>query len=381
MNEIDISGNLFNVLGVQSREDCVSNALCYAFNKSPSFMRSFLKHICDKKDPERYELCKAHTRVSTGTPGIPDLVLTLEKPSSVEIVVIENKLNAEEGDNQTSRYSSKEAIESLWNNPKLELKKQKGETSFVFLTLFPDQLPKDSQYLKKQHSDLQKVAAEIPKWDDRLAQQLINDWLALTRKFYEKEQVSLSDNFFYNLKDDSGLDGGYMFFRSAMNNLDLPDGFEKPGLYRASEQGRHYYGAQFWKKDWQPGSMETGSHKLEPHHFQIHFEFQYSVLYDTLSYFLHYETNPYLTKKWVDKNVEKIQYETWRNRRKQFQNELMTKLPDWSFSPNRYNQLAKFDTRNFGKSYAEVKSSLEGLILRATPAIDSVLQGIESVGK
>lgn len=97
-----IEDNIFRVLGIQSREDCVSNALAYAFNTSLAYRRSFLRYICEK-DPDQYNLrsCHAFTRISTGAPGIPDLVLALENSVCSEIVVIENKLKAEEGDDQT----------------------------------------------------------------------------------------------------------------------------------------------------------------------------------------------------------------------------------------------------------------------------------------
>src|SRR5687768_10845633 len=133
-----VEDNIFRVLGIQSREDCVSNALAYAFNTSLAFRRAFLRCICEK-DPDQYNSCQAFTRISTGAPGIPDLVLAIENSVCAEIVVIENKLKAEEGDDQTQRYASKEAVAAL--SRRLLPGRPIGEPSFVFLTLFPDQQP------------------------------------------------------------------------------------------------------------------------------------------------------------------------------------------------------------------------------------------------
>ena len=130
--------NIYCVLGIQSHEDCISNALAYAFNVSSAFRQGFLRQICGKV-PDRYDSFQAFTRVSAGEPGIPDIVLALGKASGAEIVVIENKLKAEEGSDQTERYCSKEAVEGLCN--RLLPGKPIGEASFVFLTLFPDQEP------------------------------------------------------------------------------------------------------------------------------------------------------------------------------------------------------------------------------------------------
>jgi hypothetical protein len=181
-------------------------------------------------------------------------VLALENPACAEIVVIENKLKAEEGADQTQRYASKDAVAAL--SRRLLPGRPIGEPSFVFLTLFPDQQPTAGNlYLVKRHSDLQSVAAAIPSWENRVAEQLIRDWLALTAEFYTKAQVSLSDKFSDKLSDDSGLDSGYLYFRCALEQLSLPEGLDLEWFFRSSQQGRRYYGAIISKEAWHPGKM------------------------------------------------------------------------------------------------------------------------------
>jgi hypothetical protein len=376
--EGDMSDNIFLVLGIQSREDCISNALAYAFNASSGFRRYFMEKICEKS-LDRYDSAQAYTRVSTGTPGIPDLVLALENASCAEIVVIENKLKAEEGNDQTQRYMSTEAVTAIAN--RLLPGKPIRDPSFVFLTLFPDQEPAaGNHYILKRHSDLRNVAASITNWESALAEQLIKSWLSLTDKFYGRERVAPDDRFFEKLADDSGLDGGYLYFRSALTQVMLPKGLALEEFFRSSAQGRRYYGAIISKQVWHPHEMTefSGSWLLDPlQDYNIHFEPQYNVLSGLFNCFLHYEVNPYETEAWVRANVPKDQYDAYLARRTAFSEKLQTKgLLRWSFGGGS-NQLAK-TTFDFSKSsYAHVKSTLEEALIVASQDIDSVLQKME----
>lgn len=367
--------NIFLVLGIQSREDCISNALAYAFNASPGFRQNFLKEICEK-NLDRYALAQAYTRVSAGAPGIPDIVIALSGASSADIVVIENKLKAEEGDDQTERYASQEAVSALAN--RLVPEKLPGEPSFVFLTLFPDQEPAaGNRYLVRRHSDLKNVAANISEWGSTLAKTLMTDWLSLIDRFYAREKVSLDDKFLERLTDDSGLDGGYLYFRSALKQLNLPSSLDLEDFYRASQQGRRYYGVTISKESWHPGEMteSSGFWLLNPAtDYNIHFEPQYNVVSKLFSLYLHYEINPYETESWAQANVSQDQYDAYVSRRTNFLKNLEAKgLPGWSFGGGS-NQVAKatFDFRE--SSYAEAKATLEQVLSEGTNGIDSVLQ-------
>lgn len=369
-----MTDNLFTVLGIQTREDCVSNVLAYAINASQSFRAQFLRQICGK-DSSRYTATKAYTRISAGVSGIPDIVITLESSSKADIVVIENKLKAEEGNDQTIRYSSNEAVDALMS--RLLPEKVLGEPSFVFLTLFPDQHPAAQKYTVHWHSELKAVVAGISEWGSELAKQLISDWLALVESFYEKVKVAPSDNFYDKLTDDNRLDGAFLYFRSALGQLVLPIALELEGFFRSSQQGRHYYGAIISKDSWHPSEMEevSGAWSLDPlTNFNIHLEPQYNVLSGVFNCFLHYEINPYEPERWVKSNIPADQYNAYTERRTKFVSGLQAQaLPGWSFGGGS-NQIAKvaFD---FSKStYAEVRTTLEREIERMSQAIDSVLK-------
>jgi hypothetical protein len=368
-----MKNNLFAVLGIQNREDCISNALAYAINNSKAFRQEFLKQIC-AKEISRYTSVNAYTRISAGTSGIPDIVITLERHSNADIVIIENKLKAEEGIDQTVRYRSKEAVEALMN--RLLPQKTLGEPSFVFLSLFPDQDPNTQSYAVHRHSELQDIVSKISQWDDELAKQLMTDWLALVNAFYDREKVSLSDVFHDRLTDNSGLDSGFLYFRRMLAQLSLPNLLNLEGFFRSSQQGRRYYGAFISKDAWHPSVMTeiAGARHLDPlTSFNIHLEPRYNALSGVFNCFLHYEVNPYEPEKWVKANIPAHQYDEYLDRRNKFASELQNQaLTGWSFG-GRSNQIAKTSFDFSQRTYAEVKTVLEHEIGKMALAIDKTL--------
>lgn len=368
-----MKNNLFSILGIQNREDCVSNALAYSLNNSALFRQHFLNQIC-AKDDSMHASVNAYTRVSAGASGIPDIVITLESQTHADIVVIENKLKAEEGKDQTVRYSSREAIDAVMD--RLLPKKSLGEPSFVFLTLFPDQEPGAQQYTVHRHSELQNVVSKISQWDNQIAEQLITDWLSLVKSFYARETVSPSDIFYDMLADDSGLDGGFLYFRQALGKLSLPSLLEVEYFFRSSQQGRRYYGAIISKSSWHPSEMVevSGTWSLDPPtDFNIHLEPQYDVLSGIFNCFLYYEVNPYEPEQWIKANMPADQYEEYLDRRSKFASQLQNQsLPGWSFGGGS-NQIAKICLDFSNSTYEEVKTALELEIGTMAQAIDTVL--------
>jgi len=367
-----LESNIFTVLGIQTREDCVTNAIAYAFNSSAEFRYRFLDVMCGK-DPGNYQNCVAYTRLSAGIAGIPDLVITLESSEIDEIVVIENKLKAEEGEDQTKRYASSEAISALAERL---LAGKPCKSSFVFLTLFPDQEPSaGKRYIVKSHSEFKKIADGIANWDNALAEKLIKDWSAITCNFYERQKVAMDDKFFDKMTDEGGLDAGYLYFRQALSRVELPAGLEVEEFFRSSQQGRHYYGVAFSKESWHPGEMSKSSEKwsLDPNkHYNIHFEPQYD-LWGKFKCYLHYEVNPYFPEKWIQNNIQKEQYDRYLARRTAFSGKLREKgLVNWSFGGG-VNQIAKMEFNAKNSLYSEVKAELESNLAKMAKAVDAVL--------
>jgi len=369
--------NVFRILGIQSREDCVTNALEHAINQSEEFRRGFLKHICER-EPDAYKDYEAHTRVSTGEPGVPDLVLVCKAKDKAELIVVENKLKADEGTDQTERYGSEECINALRQRFCGTYPRGRIDTSFVFLTLFPDQEPSSKKFLIKRHSDL--LAIEHRRPAHSVAEQLVFDWMNLLERFYSKSKIDLKDRIGEKLKDDEGLDGGYLYFRTFLSELRLPRGMEIQFFYRGSAPGRHYYGAVFSKDNWHPGEMTPSGSRwmLEPNEvFNIHFEPQFNALNGIFSIFLHYEVNPYAREAWVKKNVPANQYEAYLQRRRKFVDLLKNKrLKDWNFARGGSNQIARAKLDINERLVKDAKYEIEELFAETSAAIDEVLSEI-----
>ncbi|RMG27126.1 MAG: hypothetical protein D6732_20500 [Methanobacteriota archaeon] len=368
------SDNIFRALGIQTKEDCISNAIAYTFNSSQDFKKYFLDRICNK-DISQYRECTAYTRVSTGSTGIPDITLVCRGDDSADIIIIENKLKAIEGENQAQKYSMKESIDALHQIFCPELNRNSVKASFVFLSLFPDINPSSDRFLVKRHAELCEFKNEIT--NNYLSDRLISDWIELVEAFYEKATLSDDDILSHKLQDDEGLDGGYLYFRTFLSNIKLSNGLTLEDFFRASRQGRHFYGAIFSKDSWHPAEMAVKDKgwSLDPDRvFNIHFEPQYNVLSGVFSIYLHYETNPYEPAKWVEENIPAEQYRAYIGRRNRFIEMLMKYLhKPWSFY-NGTNMVAKAELDFSGYTMKDAINTIEKLFHEATIAIDRVLE-------
>jgi hypothetical protein len=90
-----------------------------------------------------------------------------KKGSFTELFVIENKLKADEGENQTSRYASPDALEKLKGTLSLSAV---VTPRFIVLNLFPDQKPEDALFTQvtyqKPHNQLRQfVPGDCPTAD------------------------------------------------------------------------------------------------------------------------------------------------------------------------------------------------------------------------
>jgi hypothetical protein len=370
-----MSENVFRVLGIQSREDCISNAIAYAFNVSQKFRNSFLMDVCGK-NPNDYDAFLAYTRVSVAGHGIPDIVIRCANRVMDDLIVIENKLRAEEED-QTERYASKSLCESLRN--RICPNRTNVSWTFIFLTLFPDQEPQSPKFSHKTHKCLIRAVSDFAN-PGSLAERLVRDWGALVSNFYKMEMVEADDRVLDKLRDDDGLDGGYLYFRNALLKLDLGS-LSIDGFFRSSQQGRRYYGAIISKNEWRPAEMESvnETRNLDPaQNFHIHFEPQYDVLNQVLKLYLHYETYPYYPESWVRKHILISQYSEFVARRTSFFECLKAKAPErWKFKIS-YNQIAKADLNFADQTFSGLKDAIEARLKAMSVAIDDVLCQISS---
>ncbi len=122
--------NIFDAFNILYREDVISDFLKSCFENSDEFLRKFLcqAHI---SLPDKIEY-QVNNRIGLGKSiGTPDIIIVSQSSVQNDIVIIENKLGASEGLNQTNRYVSAEAREKLLHY--FDLKE--AQFHFIYLTL------------------------------------------------------------------------------------------------------------------------------------------------------------------------------------------------------------------------------------------------------
>lgn len=370
--------NLLTILGVQTKENVISNLLAYCFDNCESFRTAFLDSVCKIETSDPSLAWKAHTQVSTGKTGIPDLVLLGRKPGVSELVVVENKLKAEEGKDQTERYSSPKAIGRL--KSKFRLNGDEVRAHFVFLTLFPDQKPSaKDRYVSSTYQDLAGAAKSL-SCTDSLVNQLLSDWMSLLTPFYDRTRISERDIVNERLADPSGLDGGYLYFKEMINHLALPAALRAEKFFRDSKQGRRYYGAIISKLAWHPAPMKEtdGEYHLDARrNFNVHFEPQYDVLNGNFSLFIHYEVFRYLTEEKAKARIRQRDYDAYLQRRDRFVRQLESREMPGLKMGGGSNQIAKASLDFTDLTYREIRDRVEPLMSEVAAHIDDVLDNMK----
>jgi hypothetical protein len=367
----DTKDNILKILGVEAREDVISNLIAYALTASKSFRSIFLRSVCGQ-DAKAYRSLAAFTRISVGEPGIPDLIIVALKDGSVDLIVIENKLKAEEGEDQTKSYASDACSERLRTILNLQ-----GTVNlrFVFLTLFPDQVAEDEHFASANYAQLHEALKTYEPGESSTADGLVADLDSLLGEFYKCAQLSPSDLVLERLKEQRSLDGSYLYFRSFLRKIPLPGSLVLERFFKASALGRryYYYDAQISKDSWHPEECPELSQFNPRKHFNIHFEPQYAVLSGTFSLYLHYEINPYETKRVAQQQIAPSAYSEHEELRAVFADHLRSaKMPGLRVG-GRSNQVARVDLDFQGKNVQESVELTKRVFDLAVPVIDKTI--------
>ena len=133
-------------------------------------------------DIDSFEV-EAYTKNSTSR-GVPDIIVIAENADEIVISVIEEKLKANEGHNQTFIYTEEVAKTELiqgYNNDK------KVKFQCIYLTLLEDELKEDDRYINKTFKDLiNDVWVEI---EDEGLNRLYKDFGANMIRYYSLKEL------------------------------------------------------------------------------------------------------------------------------------------------------------------------------------------------
>ncbi len=306
--------NILSVLGIAHKEDVVTNLLAFSIQKSVIFRRLFLTQVCGASPDTATSICDVKTRANSGA-GIPDMVISLKRgDSAADLIILENKLKADEGFEQTKRYEDESCVGNLKSR---FLPSQKEiNTRFIYLTLFDVGPSEGSRFVHKRYSDLLPILGKLPYGENETVDMLLGDLRDLLTEFYSYEDVAPTDRLLDKLGSDSVLDGPYLYFVNLFSSFDPPEGLSFDWPFRSSEQGRHYYGAVFSKDEWHLSELSEKQHgkcPMDPlRDIHVHFEPQYNILGKSFSIYLHYEINPYQTEHWAQHHLVGTDYQAYR---------------------------------------------------------------------
>lgn len=362
-----MSENIFKILKVADKEDVISNLLVQALNKVATFRSSFLELIIDDWE-NQYHSFQAYTRTLISETGVPDILINIEQEKGVHsLIIIENKLKAKEGEDQTKKYSSQKMVNKLKGKFSIE----NVNKYFIFLTLFPEQTPSSDKFKKITYEDLLKVRYN----NDSIITRLLRDFSKILEEFYNCREINPNDNIFKKLYSVPEIDGGYLYFKTFINNLALDKSLNIEEFFRGSKTGRKYYGARISKSAWHPSKMNIDKPEdfVPKENFNIHFEPQYDVLNKKLILYLHYEVNPYQTKNWVEEHIPKTKYDKYLKKRNKVKDKLKNKdLEDLKIS-GYTNQIAKATIDFQDKNAEELIKSISEFINKVASEINDIL--------
>ncbi|RIW28202.1 hypothetical protein D3H55_22110 [Bacillus salacetis] len=363
--------NTITLLNSFYREDVISDMICHLINEEQDFAQWFAKEICgaDNMNAE----FEAETRVGLGRGiGTPDLVISRKVDGNMDtILVIENKLGALEGKEQTNRYASDEGRAKLLS----ALEAGKGTPiQFLFLTLDPFTPAKNSTFAKMDFQKFIDVNWEELIRDDS-ARKVIADYSALLKEFYEPiTSAKPTDEISTKYQKINSLQKKLIWIKLLQSfQRSLPDQLSMT-FSEAGGFGRNAAVFLFSKEEWVRNRYD--GKKMTADSVSVHFELSIDLLSTNAKtdFYLHYEPNPYKPQKKYMKVDGYSDYENLREKRTAIFHQKIDELSENSqfIKRNGSNSILKINIEKNDK-FQEVIEELTASMEKLTPLVDEML--------
>lgn len=321
--------NIIEKLEIGYKEDIISNLIVTALRNSEVFRESFFSNIVEIKDLEKYKVV-VKPRMRT-VKGSPDIVVALKHENDTRLIIIENKLGASEGKEQTNRYSTDECIKAICRNKEIDinLKKQKSiEKYFIYLTLLKENA-ENNLFKNITYKELiEEVNFEV---EDCKLRDILNDFKVFISEFYSSCNVRLEDNLLKAVKESRD---------SLITEVRVRKIFEYINYYKSDDlkvnklsfnaSAKKYVGIQVWKENW-VGDLtnKKDANSLNEDTFNIHLEIAFDVVNKEFAGMnLHYEINPYYSKKDTENIFSGRSIDRYIEKRKNIENKIHKKIED-----------------------------------------------------
>ncbi|MDX8047192.1 PD-(D/E)XK nuclease family protein [Gracilibacillus sp. S3-1-1] len=171
--------NVFDALNIMYREDTISDFLVNCFRDSSLFLREFLNRAEITTTENTHFSINERVGLGKGI-GTPDIIICATTNNQVSFIVIENKMGAVEGKEQTNRYESLEAKTRIAS--RFNAEEENSEFYFIFLALDSTVRPKNSQFAFLNYSIFLHGDWQL---HNKTLQYLMNDFQQKLHHFYE----------------------------------------------------------------------------------------------------------------------------------------------------------------------------------------------------
>jgi len=329
-----MSKSVLEILGVMDREDTITNMLAHGINNNPEFARRFLSFMADKDQKTNFADPVAQTRIKVEG-GVPDLVVSAIRATEPVILVIENKIKAEEGRQQTVQYASSGAKKEIRQKVN-EKRNKEGKSnnnfdsahfSFVFLTLNPNEKSISKKFDDKDYSGLLKSFKNVRLSENEILNSLWKEFVGAANAYYEAGKVTDSDLIFEKWKysENDPLGSNFLHFENTFRKLEFKKGLKREKIFKSKAWTTPVFQAVISKDSWKYPKNPDKKDPPKELGYNIHIEPTLSFLesgHEKINLALHYEQRRYRTGK-EEKKVPLARLEKYKKKRDEFKRALI----------------------------------------------------------
>ncbi|WP_433936371.1 Ada metal-binding domain-containing protein [Sorangium cellulosum] len=283
-----VSLDAFDLLGVSHREDSYTTLVARAFAHDAGFRAALLPAlgVPAKAAAEADWMCRLRVGVTGGDDekSVPDLVFFSRQAR--QIVIVEAKIHAGEGDRGTMRYAVPQARAKLCQRLGLDAPESNQRGFFLTLAGTP---PRSSWFRPLRWTVVAEAAAASTHPDT--VGLLLRELAARIREHDAWPAPEPTTPVLRYLHRRPGLVTESVVFHRLLDAARMQDeGFVTSHGHTANP-GCGYIPLFKWSKP----SWERRRSGGDPG-MSVHFELQWNTATDGLAFYLHCETNPYLSK-------------------------------------------------------------------------------------
>lgn len=308
---------ILEILGVMDREDTITNMLQYGIENNPTFATKFMALLTNKNGEASFSDVSALTRMKVKK-GVPDLIVSGIGPEGPVIVVVENKIKAGEGKDQTSNYfEAKEEIRTKLKKSRQDIQFDQPQVIFVFLTLNPYDKPAEGNFVRIDYDRLLKELGDEPLGDNEVLNLLWKEFVEAVRNYYLAGKLSENDSILekWTKSGDGPLGESFLYFTKSFREMELGQELVIGPVFKSKAWGVPSYQTIIYKPHWRYPEEDIAKDDLTRGlGYSIHFE---PTLKEKgkgkaeLHLFLHFEHREYRSAK-EEKKIA-IKHNNWIN--------------------------------------------------------------------